>query len=64
MQVWLDEEEKNPNGIRIHFPIEIRWTDEDDIWLSPSTGRKTVYIGVVQFRFVRVSSPFLLLDPI
>jgi L-gulonolactone oxidase len=50
LQSWLAKEESDPNGIRIHFPIEIRWTDEDDIWLSPSSGRKTVYIGLVQFR--------------
>jgi L-gulonolactone oxidase len=52
MKVWLDAEAADPNGIRIHFPIEVRWTKEDDIWLSPSTGRETVYIGVVQFRYV------------
>lgn len=50
LESWLATEEADPNGIRIHFPIEIRWTGADDIWLSPSTGRKTVYIGIVQFR--------------
>jgi hypothetical protein len=58
MEVWLSREAADPNGIRIHFPIEIRWTKGDDIWLSPSNGRKTVYIGIVQFRCVLVPVSF------
>ncbi|CED85400.1 l-gulonolactone d-arabinono--lactone oxidase [Phaffia rhodozyma] len=50
LRTWLDQEAAKADGVRIHFPIEIRWTKEDDIWLSPSYGRKTVYIGIVQFR--------------
>lgn len=30
----------------------MRWSDEDDIWLSPSCGRKSCWIGIVQFRSV------------
>jgi L-gulonolactone oxidase len=50
MSRWLAEEAADPEGIRVHFPIEIRWTSDDDIWLSPSFGRQTVYIGIVQYR--------------
>lgn len=52
MHTWLAGEAADPNGIRVHFPIEIRWTSDDDIWLSPSYGRQTVYIGIVQYRCV------------
>jgi L-gulonolactone oxidase len=51
MSRWLAEEAADPEGIRVHFPIEIRWTSDDDIWLSPSFGRQTVYIGIVQYRW-------------
>lgn len=50
MRDWLDEEEANSDGDRIHFPVEIRFTDADGIWLSHSQGRKTCYIGIVQYR--------------
>ncbi|KIJ47169.1 hypothetical protein M422DRAFT_226339 [Sphaerobolus stellatus SS14] len=47
---WLDREISSPHGIRPHFPIEIRFSKEDDIWLSPSYGRKTTWIGLVQYK--------------
>ena len=47
---WLDEEAKLSNGERIHFPIEIRFTDADGIWLSHCQGRKTCFIGLVMYR--------------
>lgn len=47
---WLAEEESLPTGDRIHFPIEIRFTDADDIYLSHAQGRATCYIGLIQFR--------------
>ncbi|PWZ01899.1 hypothetical protein BCV70DRAFT_198180 [Testicularia cyperi] len=50
MRDWLDEEERAAGGERIHFPVEIRFTDADGIWLSHSQGRKTCYIGIVQYR--------------
>ncbi len=50
MRSWLAEEAAAHDGLRIHFPIEIRWTCEDDIWLSPSYGRETTWIGVVTYR--------------
>lgn len=50
MRDWLDEEQAASDGDRIHFPVEIRFTDADGIWLSHSQGRKTCYIGIVQYR--------------
>jgi hypothetical protein len=50
LDAWLQREEADPNGERIHFPIEIRFTSGDDIWLSPSYGRRTTYIGMVQYK--------------
>ncbi|THH06843.1 hypothetical protein EW145_g3801 [Phellinidium pouzarii] len=35
LRTWVENEYADPNGIRPHFPIEIRFTEADDIWLSP-----------------------------
>ena len=50
IRAWLQEEHARPDGERIHFPIEVRFVDADGIWLSPSYGRRTCYIGLVQYR--------------
>jgi FAD-linked oxidoreductase len=34
------------SGWRIGFPIEIRHTPRDDVWLSPSYGRESVWLAV------------------
>ncbi|KAI7859531.1 D-arabinono-1,4-lactone oxidase-domain-containing protein [Circinella umbellata] len=40
----------NTSELKVHFPVEIRFVDEDDIWLSPSYKTKTCYIGVIMYR--------------
>ncbi|KIY62876.1 gulonolactone oxidase Lgo1 [Cylindrobasidium torrendii FP15055 ss-10] len=47
---WLAREYEDPRGLRPHFPIEIRFSAADDIWLSPSYGQPTCWIGIVQFK--------------
>ncbi|KAK8858782.1 hypothetical protein IAR55_003012 [Kwoniella newhampshirensis] len=58
MKEWLDREAAASDGLRVHFPIEIRWSCEDDIWLSPSYGRETCWIGVVTYRPYGLSVPY------
>ena len=41
----------------VHFPVEFRFSDSDDIALSPAAGRKTCWVGVVQFKPFGVDSP-------
>ncbi|KDQ54563.1 hypothetical protein JAAARDRAFT_38243 [Jaapia argillacea MUCL 33604] len=50
LRQWLDDEQADPNGLRPHFPIEIRFSEADDIWLSPSSGERTCWIGIIQFK--------------
>ncbi|KAF0424574.1 L-gulonolactone/D-arabinono-1,4-lactone oxidase [Gigaspora margarita] len=38
------------NEISVHCPVEIRFVDQDDIWLSPAYGRKVCYIGIIMYR--------------
>jgi L-gulonolactone oxidase len=52
LREWLDGEAADPKGLRAHFPLEIRWSSADDIYLSPSYGRETTWIGIVSYRSV------------
>jgi len=36
--------------VTAHFPIEIRFTSGDDIWLSPSYQRDSAWIGIIMYR--------------
>ena len=59
---WLDNEFADAKGIRPHFPIEIRFTDADDIWLSPGYGKRMCWIGIVQYKYVPIIGPFVSTD--
>ncbi|KAG2356800.1 L-gulonolactone D-arabinono-1,4-lactone oxidase [Suillus spraguei] len=58
---WLMREFSDPNGLRPHFPIEVRFSDSDDIWLSPSNGQRTCWIGIVQFKPYGFEVPYRVL---
>ncbi|WP_232819001.1 D-arabinono-1,4-lactone oxidase [Homoserinimonas sp. OAct 916] len=36
-------------GLRISFPLEVRFAKEDSLWLSTASGRATVYIAAHRF---------------
>jgi L-gulonolactone oxidase len=48
---WLMDEYRDKNGLRPHFPIEIRFSAADDIPLSPSNGQVTCWIGIIQYKY-------------
>jgi len=58
LRTWLDKEQADSRGLRFHFPIEIRFSDADDIWLSPSNGRQTCWIGIVQYKPYGFNVPY------
>lgn len=35
---------------KVHYPIEVRFVKGDDIWLSPSYGGDTCWIGIIMYR--------------
>ncbi|KAJ7094185.1 hypothetical protein C8R44DRAFT_749689 [Mycena epipterygia] len=45
LRAWTDAEAADPNGLRPHFPFEIRFSAPDGVWLSPSYGRRCVGLG-------------------
>ncbi|KAH9922306.1 L-gulonolactone/D-arabinono-1,4-lactone oxidase [Epithele typhae] len=55
---WLDEEIHGPNGSRPHCPLEIRFSCPDDIWLSPSNGQTTCWIGIMQYKPYGLNVPY------
>ncbi|EMD35022.1 hypothetical protein CERSUDRAFT_116534, partial [Gelatoporia subvermispora B] len=58
LRAWLEEEHADPQGLRPHFPIEIRFTEADDIWLSPSRGERTCWIGIIQYKPYGLNVPY------
>ncbi|KAF9054274.1 gulonolactone oxidase Lgo1 [Panaeolus papilionaceus] len=55
---YLQKQLQDPNGIRPHFPVEIRFSAADDIWLSPSYGRRTCWVGIVQYKPYGFNIPY------
>jgi len=55
---WLDDEHADPNGLRPHFPIEVRFTEADEIWLSPSYGQRSTWIGIIQYKPYGLNVPY------
>ncbi|KAF8331938.1 D-arabinono-1,4-lactone oxidase-domain-containing protein [Cantharellus anzutake] len=47
---WLDEEHSKKGGLRPHFPIEVRCSEAEDIWLSPGFGRENCWIGIIVYK--------------
>ncbi|CDO70398.1 hypothetical protein BN946_scf184999.g38 [Trametes cinnabarina] len=55
---WLEREFADPSGLRPHASFEIRFSAADDIWLSPSNGQLSCWIGVVQFKPYGLNVPY------
>ncbi|KAJ7366173.1 L-gulonolactone D-arabinono-1,4-lactone oxidase [Mycena albidolilacea] len=55
---WMDAEAADPCGLRPHFPFEIRFSAADDIWLSPSFGQETCWIGIAQYKPYGLNVPY------
>ncbi|KAJ2612356.1 D-arabinono-1,4-lactone oxidase [Coemansia sp. RSA 1365] len=47
---WVNSQERERNGARVHFPVEVRFVRESDVWLSPAYHRTVCYIGVIMYR--------------
>ncbi|KAI0830142.1 L-gulonolactone/D-arabinono-1,4-lactone oxidase [Trametes gibbosa] len=58
LRTWLTREFADPAGLRPHSSIEIRFSAPDDIWLSPSNGQQTCWIGLVQFKPYGLPVPY------
>ncbi|KAI0752191.1 L-gulonolactone/D-arabinono-1,4-lactone oxidase [Fomes fomentarius] len=58
LRAWLDEEFADPNGLRPHCSLEIRFSDADDIWLSPSNRQRTCWIGIIQYKPYGLNVPY------
>ncbi|KAK4525760.1 hypothetical protein GAYE_SCF16G3669 [Galdieria yellowstonensis] len=46
------------SGLYVHFPVEVRFTKADDIWLSPSYERESGWIGIIMYRPYSKDVPF------
>jgi hypothetical protein len=52
LREWLEREPYSTVGTHPNFPIEIRFSAPDDIWLSPAYGRLTCWVGLIQYKCV------------
>ncbi|KAF6750786.1 D-arabinono-1,4-lactone oxidase-domain-containing protein [Ephemerocybe angulata] len=57
-RTWIEGEISDPSGIRPHFPIEVRFSAGDDLWMSPSHSEETCWIGIVQFKPYGFNVPY------
>lgn len=48
----------------VHFPIECRYVQADDIWLSPANGRDSAYIAVHMYRGMKYADYFAKVEEI
>nr|CAG8488971.1 4842_t:CDS:2 [Entrophospora candida] len=48
----------NNRQIKVHFPVEVRFVNEDDVWLSPAYKRKVCFIGIIMYRPYYLSVPY------
>ncbi|GFY46877.1 l-gulonolactone oxidase [Trichonephila inaurata madagascariensis] len=54
LREWI---ETTPD-VYVHFPIEVRFTKADNIFISPAFGRDTCYINIIMYRPYGKSVPY------
>src|SRR5699024_10591874 len=50
--------------IKVHFPIECRFVQQDDIWLSPSYKRNSAYIALHMYKGMEFNDYFLAMEEV
>ncbi|KAJ2160731.1 D-arabinono-1,4-lactone oxidase [Coemansia sp. RSA 552] len=55
---WVNAQARDPKGVRVHFPVEVRFVKESDVWLSPTYGQAVCYIGVIMYRPYHLPVPY------
>ncbi|KAJ2688892.1 D-arabinono-1,4-lactone oxidase, partial [Coemansia spiralis] len=58
LRIWINAEEQKPDGVRVHFPIEVRFVKDSNVWLSPAYGQTVCYIGVIMYRPYHRAVPY------
>ncbi|KAA1466843.1 L-gulonolactone/D-arabinono-1,4-lactone oxidase [Dentipellis sp. KUC8613] len=55
---WFEREFADPAGLRPHCPLEVRFSEADDVWLSPSYGQRMCWIGIMQYKPYGFNVPY------
>lgn len=58
LHAQISEDKVSNGGFKPDFPIEVRFSDADDIYLSPCYKRKTCWIGIVRYTPYGYSSSY------
>ena len=46
LKTWLE----NHPEVKVHFPVEVRFAKEDNIWLSPCYKQTSCYINIIMYK--------------
>ncbi|KAJ2082442.1 D-arabinono-1,4-lactone oxidase [Coemansia sp. RSA 988] len=55
---WINGQSRESNGARVHFPIEVRFVQESNTWLSPAYRRTVCFISITMFRPYQKPVPY------
>ncbi|KAI8321066.1 L-gulonolactone/D-arabinono-1,4-lactone oxidase [Martensiomyces pterosporus] len=58
LRIWVNTEARKKDGVRVHFPVEVRFVKDSDVWLSPAYQRTVCYIGVIMYRPYHKAVPY------
>ncbi|KAI0060112.1 L-gulonolactone/D-arabinono-1,4-lactone oxidase [Artomyces pyxidatus] len=58
LRAWFDTEFADPDGLRPHCVLEVRFSEADDVWLSPCYGQRMCWIGIVQYKPYGLNVPY------
>lgn len=53
LQSWIKE-----SGVKVHFPVEVRFVKKDDIYMSPCYNQDVCFINIVSYRPYDTFIPF------
>jgi hypothetical protein len=56
LRAWLD----NHPEIKVHFPVEVRFVEADDIWISPCYKQRSCYINIIMYKYEVLRGCFFL----
>ena len=54
----------NKNQFKVHFPVECRWVQADDIMISPANGRDSAYIAIHMYKGMEYKAYFEAIEQI
>ncbi|KAJ1729997.1 D-arabinono-1,4-lactone oxidase [Coemansia biformis] len=58
LRSWVDAQQQEKHGARVHFPVEVRFVRECSVWLSPAYKRTICHVGIIMYRPYHAPVPY------